>query len=92
MKNAPTSKASESVKVQHHDTKKARILAILRTRSLNRFEAERHGDHCLHSTIAALRQDGFEFYDEYETVPTNWGADARVKRYHFLRGPGVRHG
>lgn len=76
----------------NHLTKQNAIAAILRTRSLNRFEAERFGDHCLHSTIATLRDLGFVIVTQWETVPTRFGKDARVKRYSLIRGPGVRHG
>jgi len=79
-KNAPV---SESTSSNHHPTKKNAIMAVLRVRSLNRFEAERYGDHCLHSTISELRHDGHIFHDEWETVPTSWGKDTRVKRYHL---------
>lgn len=66
-------------------TKEGAILAILRAgNSLNRFEAERFGDHCLNTTISNLRGKGYQFYDEWETVPTRFGVDARVKRYRYL--------
>lgn len=65
-------------------TKRDRILHILRTGvSLNRFEAERHGDHALNSTIAVLRADGNLILGEWETVPTRFGKDARVLRYRY---------
>lgn len=62
------------------------ILAILMSgRSLNRFDAEPLGDHCLHSTIATLRAKGYLFHDEWESVPTRFGKSVRVKRYRYLR-------
>lgn len=67
-------------------TKKDAILAVLRIRSLNRFEAEQHGDHCLHSTISELRNDGHRFHDEWELVPNRFGGETRVKRYYLVRG------
>lgn len=77
--NAP----SKVKPVQH--TKKSVILAILKSsNSLNRFEAERFGDHCLHSTIAELRSDGYLFRDEWEWVPTNFGKEVHVKRYWYI--------
>lgn len=82
-KNAPTANSNESTKTKGHSSKKNSILAVLRTRSLNRFEAERHGDHCLHSTISELRKDGHAFHDEWETVPTRFRRDVRVKRYYL---------
>ena len=68
-------------------TKKSTILAILRSgKSLNRFEAEIFGDHCLHSTIADLRADGNQFHDEWEYVPTRFGKETHVKRYSYVGG------
>lgn len=66
-------------------TKKASILSVLRQRSLNRFEAQRYGDHCLHSTVSDLASDGHVFHSEWEQVPTRFGRDARVKRYFLIR-------
>lgn len=67
-------------------TKKETILAILRRRSLNRFEAEHYGDHCLHSTVSTLAGEGNMFYSQWEKVPTRFGKSTRVKRYFLLRG------
>ena len=74
---------------QHtEDTKIGRILAELRGgRGLNRFEAERIGDHCLPSTIAVLRAEGISIVSEWEEVPTRFeGKTARVKRYRYAWG------
>jgi hypothetical protein len=50
--------------------------------SLNRFEAERYGDHCLNSTIATLRNDYYlPIMDCREAVPNRFGGMTRVKRY-----------
>lgn len=65
-------------------TKKDSILAALRERSLNRFEAERMGDHCLPSTVAQLREEGYVIHDEWEEVPTRFGKACRVKRYRLV--------
>lgn len=66
------------------DTKLARILAILRSgQTLNRFEAEVLGDHCLNSTVAVLRAEGNLIHDHWERVPTRFGKKARVKRYGY---------
>lgn len=67
-------------------TKKAAILAILRYQSLNRFEAERLGDHCLHSTVSALVADGHKIHSCWEEVPTRFGRKTRVKRYSLIGG------
>lgn len=63
-------------------TKQKEIIKILATsKGLNRFEAEQAGDHTLPSTVAVLRQKGFNIIDRWETVPTRFGRLARVKRY-----------
>ena len=64
-------------------TKAARILEHLMTgASINRFEAERIGDHCLPSTIAALaNRDGLMFTRRQESVPSRWGVSCIVTRY-----------
>lgn len=70
-------------------TKIGRVLATLRSgRSLNRFEAERIGEHALNSTVAVLRSEGHNIIDRWEEVPTRFGKTARVKRYIYA---GVRH-
>jgi len=74
---------SKTQSAQH--TKESMILAIMRAgQSLNRFEAERLGDHCLHSTIATLCSKGYIFHDEWERVPTHFGKAAHVKRYRYI--------
>lgn len=65
-------------------TKQDKILNVFRTRSLNRFEAEPFGDHCLHSTVATLKRLGFLFVTKWEEVPTRFGKSCRVKRYYYL--------
>jgi hypothetical protein len=73
------------------NTKESSILEVLRAgRSLNRFEAEPLGDHCLHSTIATLRRKGHLFYDQWERVPTRFNKAVRVKRYRYV-GLGREH-
>lgn len=66
-------------------TKTARILAVfLAGASLNRFEAERIGDHCLHSTVSALANNhGLLFDRKQERVPNHWGKDCTVTRYQL---------
>ena len=60
-----------------------RVLAAIRhPAGLNRFEAERIGDHCLNSTIAAIRKHGVSVSNEWETVPTRYNPKGvRVMRY-----------
>jgi hypothetical protein len=64
-------------------SKIARVLAhLLYVGSLNRFEAERIGDHCLHSTISSLAHNyGLSFQRIPEKVPNHWGAPCDVIRY-----------
>lgn len=79
---------AQEVTQHRHDTKIGRVLAALKRRSLNRFEAEREvGDHALNSTIAVLRSEGHNIIDRWERVPTRFGKTARVKRYSYA---GVR--
>ena len=57
-------------------------IELTRPRGLNRFEAERIGDHTLNSTIAALRKRGVSVWGEWETVPTKYNPKGvRVMRY-----------
>jgi len=67
------------------ETKQSMVLDTLRTRSLNRFEAERLGDHCLHSTVALLRAKGYAIGAIWETVPTRF-KPVQVKRYFLVPG------
>lgn len=66
-------------------TKQARILRIFANGgSLNRFEAERIGDHALPSTVSTLRHaHGLPIIGLGETVPTRFGKPAHCKRYHL---------
>lgn len=65
------------------ESKKAKMLRYFVTgKSLNVFEAEPIGDHCLNSTISALANDyGLEFHRQWETVPSRFCKEVRVKRY-----------
>ena len=65
-----------------------RVEAALRhPAGLNRFQAEQLGDHCLNSTIAALRAYGCVILSKWETVPTRYCVDGvRVKRYWIAGG------
>lgn len=65
------------------------LIALKEPAGLNRFEAERLGDHCLNSTVAQLRENGFLIADSWEVVPTRFcPRGVRVKRYRCLGGPG----
>ena len=73
--------------------KQTKIGTILRLFSrgltLNRFEAERHHDHTLHSTVSSLqRRYGIDIERKSETVPCLGGAaTASVKRYWLDTNP-----
>ena len=71
-------------------TKISRVLAyLLQGRSLNRFEAERLGDHCLHSTISSLAHCyGLKFARQSERVPNHWGLPCQVTRYSLPSSEG----
>lgn len=64
-------------------SKIARVLEhLLFIGTLNRFEAERIGDHCLHSTISALANGyGLSFKRTSEKVPNGYGQPCDVIRY-----------
>ncbi|TBW32195.1 hypothetical protein E0E54_19850 [Azotobacter chroococcum] len=79
-----TASASPAELLVDMPTKIARILAyvLVPCNSLNRFEAELLGDHCLNSTVAKLaNQYGLEFQRQPEKVPNRWGAPCDVTRY-----------
>lgn len=67
-------------------TKASRVLAfLLLGNSLNRFEAERLGDHCLNSTISRFSNDNdLQFQRTSEQVPNAWGEPRPVTRYRLL--------
>lgn len=71
------------------ETKWQRILRVfLEGRSLHRFEAERLGDHVLHSTVARLQSRGVTILRHEETVTGYAGYPTRVMRYWL--DPGSR--
>jgi len=60
------------------------IQYFLSGKSLNRFEAEALGDHCLPSTVSFLiRKYGLEIYRKMESVPNRFGSATSVMRYWF---------
>ncbi len=72
---------------QDHTTKIERITsALMGPAGLNRFEAERIGEHTLNSTVAIIRSRyGARLSQEWETVPTRYCArGVRVLRYWLL--------
>lgn len=81
--HSTTSKASKT-------TKLATILGLLVSgQSLNRFEAERHHDHCLHTTISTLQNGhAVQIERQWETVPCKHGQErTRVCRYWLSNKP-----
>lgn len=79
-----TASTSPDVLLDKAPTKIARALAYLLAprNSLNRFEAELLGDHCLNSTIAKLAHNyGLELHRQPEKVPNRWGTPCDVIRY-----------
>ncbi|EHL22554.1 hypothetical protein KYG_11884 [Acidovorax sp. NO-1] len=69
-------------------TKEEDVLRALTHDSLNRFEAERIGDHCLNSTVSQLRKKGIVILDEWERVPTRGARGyTPVKRYWVAPEP-----
>ena len=82
---APDQENAPSKTLPVKDTKESIVLAILRSGvTLNRFDAEELGDHVLPTTIAVLRAKGFLISDEWESVPTRFGREVRVKRYSYI--------
>lgn len=69
--------------MQKAPSKIARLLAhFLTGASLNRFDAESLGDHCLNSTISELsNRHGLAFTRLPERVPNRWGQPCPVTRY-----------
>lgn len=89
----PDQAAPLNVKNTHrHDTKIARVIAALKhPKGLNRFEAERIGEHCLNSTVSRLGREGYVIAAEWERVKSRFSADgARVKRYRLIELRGAQ--
>ena len=62
--------------------KNKRIATAIIERSLIRFEAERHGCHCLNSTVSTLRNKfGIAIDGKRETVPSYQSIPTSVVRY-----------
>ncbi|WP_341303846.1 hypothetical protein [Pseudomonas sp. TMP25] len=90
MKKASSPIHAETSPSQGHSnttppSKIARVLGhLLSGYTLNRFEAERIGDHCLNSTISTLANSyGLTFSRTPEKVPNRWGIACDVIRYHL---------
>jgi len=75
-------------------TKIRRVIDLLKTRpeGLNRFEAERFGEHALNSTVAVIRaMFGGRLVQRWEKVPTRFNPDGvRVLRYWIVSTAGEK--
>lgn len=62
------------------------VAALEHPHGLNRFEAERIGEHCLNSTVAVIRESyGDKLIQQWETVPTRYcETGVRVYRYWLI--------
>lgn len=77
-KKSNAANASESKRGKEH----AQLLRFIDGDSQNRFEAERLGDHCLHTTVSDLQRGyGIRFCRRRERVPTRFGKPVTVCRY-----------
>ena len=86
-RRAPRQESAPVTPMPGKDTKIGRVWKVLHAGgSLNRFQAEQIGDHCLNSTIAVLRSDGHNITGQWERVPTRFGSFVRVMRYRAVRG------
>ena len=84
-KKTPGSPKSQGLSYLKEGTKYSNIIDVFQSgKSLNRFEAEELGDHCLHSTVSTLvNKLGFEISRKWEAVPNRFDGTTRVKRYWF---------
>jgi len=69
-------------------TKRDRVIEALKTPSgLNRFEAEKIGEHCLNSTMSIIRRIyGDKLIQERETVPSRYKSDGVSVVRYWLKG------
>ena len=83
-KKPPGSLKSQRVHLKE-GTKYSNIINVFQSeKSLNRFEAESFGDHCLNSTVSTLSsQLGLEIPRHMEKVPNRFGGITNVMRYRF---------
>ncbi len=72
--------------LENAPTKMSRVLAymLMPGHTLNMFEAERIGDHCLRSTISTFANThGLIFERANEKAVNNWGTPSDVVRYRL---------
>jgi len=86
---AATTSGTEQLDGIARPTKIATILRVFeRGACLNRFDAEHHHDHCLHSTVSSIQDWGVIVDREWERVPCLGGrSTVRCKRYWLRRSP-----
>jgi len=84
-KKTPGSPKSQGLSYLKEGTKYSNIIDIfMNGNSLNRFEAEELGDHCLNSIISTLSsQLDLEIPRKMEKVPNRFGGTTHVMRYWF---------
>lgn len=82
---APDQENAPSETLQSNDSKSLKwktTLSHLLRGPRHRFQAERWGDHALHSTVSGITRDyGVTFSREWCEVPTRFGQACRVKAY-----------
>lgn len=77
-------KSTSRVRTGKFWTKRRRVLLnLIRRPSLHRFQAERIGEHCLHSTVSAWQADGLQIARERISVP-GWGGCPTSVANYFL--------
>ncbi len=68
-------------------SKKIKTLCCLLRGPRHRFDAERWGDHCLHTTVSTLLRDHqIECDRQWVEVPNRFGTTTRVKSYWVASG------
>ena len=80
-KRSPSALGASCTRRPQPPTKLERILTLLVCRSLNRFEAEKEHDHCLHSTVAQIQTSGVLVERVWEAVPGHLNSKVHVVRY-----------
>lgn len=83
----PEPASSDTANHSPTTTKQLKTLCCLLRGPRHRFDAERWGDHCLHTTVATLRRDHTIDCDrQWVEVPNRFGTRTRVKQYWVSAG------
>ena len=82
-KKTPGSPKSQGLSYLKEGTKYSNIIDVFQSgESLNRFEAERYGDHCLNTTVSTISiQLDLKIPRKMEQVPNRFGGTTNVMRY-----------